>query len=168
MFMNEDTYELKTVYVHGNIDYDLFGVGFANGNAGLKRPLKQTGQLFFIEGLRNIGWKFFVGNCIYGANNELRGYQAGRYLDRYMFATQLEYRLVLLCRLGVVAFGGLGSVVPGDQSPHLLLYREPAGKCSVDTMTSSIIENCQKATTVACDRSGWCGNWRELRTAVSG
>jgi hypothetical protein len=37
----------------------------------------------------------FYGNCIYGANNELRGYTAGRYLDRYMFATQMEYRLVL-------------------------------------------------------------------------
>jgi len=31
----------------------------------------------------------FYGNCIYGANNELRGYQAGRYVDRYMVATQL-------------------------------------------------------------------------------
>lgn len=37
----------------------------------------------------------FYGNCIYGANNELRGYTAGRYLDRYMLATQLEYRLSL-------------------------------------------------------------------------
>jgi outer membrane protein assembly factor BamA len=37
----------------------------------------------------------FYGNCIYGTRNELRGYTAGRYLDRYMFATQLEYRLVL-------------------------------------------------------------------------
>ena len=33
----------------------------------------------------------FYGNCIYGANNELRGYTAGRYLDHYMFARQLEY-----------------------------------------------------------------------------
>ena len=222
LFMKEDTYEVKTFYAHGNINYDLFGVGFVNGNAGLKLPLKQAGQLFFIEGLRNIGWKFFVGprfvngnsfitlnsttgdfalvppdtglttnlravgigvvrdsrinrfyptqgmflqftgdffsqglgskysfqsykvtfnkyqgfgsrqvlaynlflcgtggeppfygNCVYGMNNELRGYQAGRYLDRYMFATQLEYRVVLRWRLGVVAFGGLGSVAPG-------------------------------------------------------
>ena len=55
----------------------------------------------------------FYGNCIYGANNELRGYTAGRYLDRYMFATQLEYRLTLPKRLGVVGFGGIGEVVPG-------------------------------------------------------
>jgi hypothetical protein len=55
----------------------------------------------------------FYGNCIYGTNNELRGYTAGQYLDRYMFATQLEYRLSLPKRFGVVAFGGTGEVVPG-------------------------------------------------------
>jgi hypothetical protein len=55
----------------------------------------------------------FYGNCIYGTNNELRGYTAGRYLDRYMIATQLEYRLQLPKRFGVVAFGGIGGVSPG-------------------------------------------------------
>jgi Omp85 superfamily domain len=222
LYMKEDRYELKAAYFHGNIDYNLYGVGYVNGNAGLKLPLEQTGELFFIEFLRNIGWKIFVGgrfitgnsfitlrptngetppippdvglttnlraigmevvrdtrpnrfypvkgsladftgdffaqslgskysfqsykvtfnkywsldekqvlayngffcatggqppfygNCIYGTNNELRGYTAGRYLDRYMFATQLEYRLVLPWRLGLVGFGGLGEVAPG-------------------------------------------------------
>jgi Omp85 superfamily domain len=55
----------------------------------------------------------FYGNCIYGAQNWLRGYTAGRYLDRYMLASQLEYRLTLPWRLGLVAFGGLGGVIPG-------------------------------------------------------
>jgi hypothetical protein len=55
----------------------------------------------------------FYGNCIYGTNNELRGYVAGRYLDRYMVATQLEYRLSLPMRFGIAAFGGVGEVVPG-------------------------------------------------------
>jgi hypothetical protein len=54
----------------------------------------------------------FYGNCIYGTQNELRGYTAGRYLDRYMLATQLEYRLALPKRFGVVGFGGLGEVQP--------------------------------------------------------
>jgi hypothetical protein len=58
----------------------------------------------------------FYGNCIYGTNSELRGYTAGRYLDRYMFATQLEYRLVLPWRLGLVGFGGLGEVAPGGDA----------------------------------------------------
>ena len=225
IFLKQARYELKSVYVHGNVDYNLYGVGHANGNAGLKLPLEQTGQMFFIEFLRNIGWKFylggrfitgtslitikptsgnappippdaglrtnlralgvelvrdsrpnrfypvkgsvidftgdffakglgskysfqsykftfnkyvsltnkqvlaynlffcgtggeppFYGNCIYGSNNELRGYTAGRYLDRYMFATQLEYRLVLPWRAGLVGFGGLGAVAPGGDS----------------------------------------------------
>lgn len=57
----------------------------------------------------------FYGNCIYGTRNELRGYEAGRYLDRYMFATQLEYRLVLPKRFGVVGFGGIGGVASGGR-----------------------------------------------------
>jgi len=44
--------------------------------------------------------------------NELRGYPAGRYIDRKMLATQGEYRLVLPWRFGVVVFGGLGEVAP--------------------------------------------------------
>jgi surface antigen Omp85-like protein len=222
LFMKENRYELKSAYFHGNINYDLYGIGFRDGNAGLKLPLSQTGQVFLIEFLRNIGWRIFMGprfvtgnsmitlrptdgepppippdtgletnlraiglevlrdsrpnrfyptrgtlidftadffsqglgskysfqtygftfnkywsfgekqvlayngyfcgtggeppfygNCVYGANNELRGYTAGRYLDRYMFATQAEYRRVLLWRFGLVAFGGVGAVAPG-------------------------------------------------------
>jgi outer membrane protein assembly factor BamA len=55
----------------------------------------------------------FYGNCIYGTNNELRGYTAGKYFTRYLLATQLEYRLELPKRLGLVVFGGLGGVIPG-------------------------------------------------------
>ncbi len=57
----------------------------------------------------------FYGNCIYGAQNQLRGYTAGRYFDRYLMAAQLEYRLALPMRLGLVAFGGLGGVIPGQE-----------------------------------------------------
>jgi hypothetical protein len=222
VFLKEDRYELRSFYAHGNINYDLYGVGYLNGNSSVKLPLKQAGQIFFVEFLRDIHWKIFVGprfvngdsfitvnttngpaskippdvglttnlravgfrvvrdsrinrfystqgmlvdftadffsqglgskysfqsykftfnkywsiaekqvlaynlflcgtggqppfygNCIYGMSNELRGYQAGRYLDRYMFATQAEYRLVLFWRFGLVAFGGLGEVAPG-------------------------------------------------------
>jgi len=55
----------------------------------------------------------FYGNCIYGASQELRGYTAGQYLDRHMYATQAEYRLSLPWRLGAAAFVGVGEVVPG-------------------------------------------------------
>jgi len=72
----------------------------------------------------------FYGNCIYGTNNELRGYTAGRYFTRYTIATQLEYRLVLPKRFGLVAFGGVGGTIPAGsqlsqrvQNGHFL----PAG-----------------------------------------
>jgi len=51
---------------------------------------------------------------------------AGRYIDSNMIATQVEYRLALLWRFGLVAFGGLGEVAPslGDfRGDHAL----PAG-----------------------------------------
>jgi len=54
----------------------------------------------------------FYGQCIFGANNELRGYTAGQYIDRFMIATQLEYRLDLPKRFGAAVFGGVGEVAP--------------------------------------------------------
>jgi len=54
----------------------------------------------------------FFGECIFGMENELRGYPAGRYIDRKMLATQAEYRLSLPKRLGIVGFAGLGEVGP--------------------------------------------------------
>lgn len=231
-FRKQASYEWKSFYFHGNLDYNLYGVGYLNGNAGRMLPLEQAGQLFFVEFLRGVPGSFFVGgrfingdslitvnsttgetpplppdtgsqtnlralgvtlirdsrpnrfyplkgslidftgdfyanslgskysyqsdkftfnkhvsagerhvlaynlflcgtegtppfygNCIYGSRNELRGYPAGRYLDRYMFATQLEYRLVLRWRLGVVGFGGVGAVAhdPGDFQGDQLL-----------------------------------------------
>jgi len=69
----------------------------------------------------------FYGNCIYGTRNELRGYEPGRYLDRYMAATQLEYRLVLPMRFGVVAFGGIGGVTPGGKQFFRMNALLPAG-----------------------------------------
>jgi hypothetical protein len=52
----------------------------------------------------------FYDLCMYGASNDLRGYTAGRFQDRRMFATQAEYRVELPKRLGLVAFGGVGGV----------------------------------------------------------
>jgi len=224
LFMEENRYAITSLYVHGNVDYNLYGIGIPAGNGNLKIPLDQTGQLYFGEALRRIPWQFFIGprfwtgdsivtvrpttnetsapptdlglhttlralglrvmrdtrpnhfypttgmftqftsdffakalggkytfqsyrftfnkygtvaknqvlaynlfvcgtggdppfygNCIYGTNNELRGYEAGRYLDRYMIATQAEYRVSLPKKFGLAAFGGLGEVVPGGK-----------------------------------------------------
>jgi outer membrane protein assembly factor BamA len=56
----------------------------------------------------------FYGNCIYGSSNELRGYTAGKYFDRYMFGAQVEYRLTLPYGIGLAGFTGIGEVIPGS------------------------------------------------------
>jgi hypothetical protein len=219
LFFKENRYQVTTGFIHGNVNYNIYGIGNA---ANLKLPLQQTGEGFFGEVLRRIGWKFFLGprfvtgrsfitvapnsnstvpippevglhsqltslgvrlnrdtrpnhfyptagtyfsftsdffsqalgskysfqsyktefdkfwslstnqviaydatfcatggappfygNCIYGTSSELRGYTAGRYFTRYTVASQVEYRLVLPKRFGVVVFGGLGGTIPG-------------------------------------------------------
>lgn len=55
----------------------------------------------------------FYDLCLYGWNNDLRGYATGEFQNRRMFATQAEYRLDWRKRLGFVMFGGIGGVVRG-------------------------------------------------------
>src|SRR5262249_13525592 len=60
----------------------------------------------------------FYDLCLYGARNYVRGYTAGKFQDRRMWATQAEYRLRLpkllgigfTERFGIVGFGGFGWV----------------------------------------------------------
>ncbi len=44
-----------------------------------------------------------------------------------MFATQIEYRLSLPKRFGVVGFGGIGEVVPDVSEAFRINYLLPAG-----------------------------------------
>ncbi len=222
LYFKHARYELTSGYLHGSLDYNLYGEGFVNGNLGYKLPVEQSGDVFFIKFLHRVPWSIYVGGrfftgsslitikpasgnlppippdvgahtnlrslgaevyrdtrpnrfypvkgtyldftadvfaeplgskysfqsykftfnkyftlskkqvlaynlyycasggsppfyaqCIYGSNNELRGYTAGRYIDHYMIATQLEDRLELPWRLGVVGFAGIGAVTPG-------------------------------------------------------
>jgi outer membrane protein assembly factor BamA len=52
----------------------------------------------------------FYDLCLFGSNNDLRGYVGGQYRDKAMFALQAEYRWRFAERWGLVAFGGAGSV----------------------------------------------------------
>lgn len=67
--------------------------------------------------------------CLYGANNDLRGYEVGRYRDRAMFAVQGEYRFPLAGRFGAVVFGGTGKVASsfGDMGDETHLPSIGAG-----------------------------------------
>jgi len=232
LYLKGGAYEVRSAFLDGHLNYDFYGTGTIAGNAGRRLAITQAGNIFFGEGLRRLGRKFylgprawighseitqnlsksdeghpnipepylrtdvkafgvrslrdsrsnrfyatggtlfdftanffyitpnssiesgtglrrdisfqayrltfnkyaslsksqvlaynldlcavngeapFYGQCIFGTDNELRGYVAGRYIDRRMFATQLEYRLSLPWRFGVTAFGGVGEVAP--------------------------------------------------------
>lgn len=220
LYFNQDRYHAISGVAHGDLNYDFYGTGTVNGDAGRKFGLNQTGNVFFGEILRRTFWEIFVGprlwigksrlepqhlgetfpdlpplgvdfsmnslgfkierettpnrfypekgtlfqlgsdffskdiggtftfqryrltfnayhtaakrqvlaynafacatggnapffgQCIFGLQNELRGYPAGRYIDKDMLATQAEYRLSLPWRLGLAAFAGLGEVAP--------------------------------------------------------
>lgn len=71
----------------------------------------------------------FYDLCLFGFNNDLRGYTTGQFQNRRMFATQAEYRIELRKRFGVVGFGGVGGVAPrwGDLRSDQLLPTAGAG-----------------------------------------
>jgi len=50
--------------------------------------------------------------CMFGANNDLRGYAVGRYQDHALIAGQTELRWHAFWRIGFVAFAGAGTVGP--------------------------------------------------------
>jgi len=73
--------------------------------------------------------------CLYGVQSDLRGYAGGRYRDRTMFATQAEFRVPVVDRLGAAAFGGVGGVAPAFSAystDHLL----PAGGAGLRYLVS--------------------------------
>lgn len=68
----------------------------------------------------------FYQLCSFGQQSDLRGYQAGQYIDHAMYAVQAEYRRHLFWRIGAVAFAGVGEVADSfyDMNTRDLL---PAG-----------------------------------------
>jgi hypothetical protein len=54
----------------------------------------------------------FYDLSLFGTSFDLRGYPGGKYRDRMMLVTQLEYRWQFYWRLGMVAFAGVGQVAP--------------------------------------------------------
>jgi len=77
----------------------------------------------------------FFDLCLYGSDNDLRGYTVGRYQDLTMFAAQAELRAQFTPRWGGVVFAGIGEVAPdfGDMNSGDLL---PAGGVGVRWMAA--------------------------------
>ncbi len=55
----------------------------------------------------------FFDLCFLGQEEDLRGYRLGAFQDERMLAAQVEYRLELFWRFGVVGFAGVGQVATG-------------------------------------------------------
>ena len=54
----------------------------------------------------------FFDLCFLGLEEDLRGYRIGAFQDERLLAAQVEYRLELFWRFGVVGFVGVGQVAP--------------------------------------------------------
>ena len=87
-------------------DYEKYQFEFNN-----YRKFTASGVLAFRAAFEYAGGDapFFVYPA-FGAGADLRGYQTGTYRDRFLLATQVEYRHRLTQRLGVVGFAGIGTV----------------------------------------------------------
>lgn len=71
----------------------------------------------------------FFDLCLFGASNDLRGYETGQYRDRALAAVQAEYRWRFTPRWGAVFFAGVGSVAPslGELTDSVTLPSGGAG-----------------------------------------
>jgi outer membrane protein assembly factor BamA len=67
---------------------------------------------FRVFGCDTAGHVPFYDLCMLGMHNDIRGYKTGRYRDKLMLTTQVEYRLELPKRFGLAAFFGVGEVAP--------------------------------------------------------
>ena len=62
-----------------------------------------------------------------GGDNIMRGYFEGRYRDKHYFATQLEYRIRVWWRFGLVGFVGVGDVANKISTFELSKFKYSAG-----------------------------------------
>ena len=87
-------------------EYQVYKVGY-NGyrQVARKQVLAYRGMACAAQGSVP-----FYDLCLFGMNNDVRGYATGEFQNRRMFATQAEYRLDWRRRIGFVAFAGVGGV----------------------------------------------------------
>ncbi|PNU06596.1 hypothetical protein A8V01_02175 [Novosphingobium guangzhouense] len=107
------------LYAHAEWLFDLKALGGDFGSnrltAGVSyyRPVAERSVLAFHAGICAASSNApFYGLCLYGQNNDLRGYKTGRYRDRASWAMQGELRRRLKGRLGAVVFAGVGGIAP--------------------------------------------------------
>jgi len=103
-------YELSSTFFSREIGSDF---GYTKTIIDLRRFQKISGnQILAFQMFYN----FITGSSPFydvpplGGENIMRGYFTGRYRDRHYFATQIEYRIRVWWRFGLVGFIGMGDV----------------------------------------------------------
>jgi len=127
--------------------HSLFGSRF--NFAKIQLDLRQFFPLFKSHALALQGIvRTTMGNVPFialpkiGGDSVMRGYYSGRYRDKTMAALQAEYRLPLVWRLGLVAFGGFGDVAPdlGHLAPGRFKFTGGGGiRFKVDPKEGAVI-----------------------------
>jgi outer membrane protein assembly factor BamA len=74
---------------------------------------------FQVAGIFTVGDVPFRSLAVLGGPNIMRGYYGGRYRDKNVLAFQIEERMHLWWRFGIVAFAGLGQVSENYTDWHL-------------------------------------------------
>lgn len=118
-FRNSNTYATAGTYIKLNysIAPDLFGgENFSGNTTKLDFRTFRSYNPKSVLGL-NLVYQTIQGNSTpfyllpqLGNDEIMRGYYTGRYRDRNLLAAQLEFRYKLIPQVGVVGFGGAGSV----------------------------------------------------------
>lgn len=87
-------------------------------------PISERDVLgFSLAGGLGFGDVPFDGYQTYGARNNLRGYESGKYRGQHMVALQTEYRKHIYRRWGAVAFAGTGSIWNDESNDEGILER---------------------------------------------
>ncbi|MES2732275.1 MAG: BamA/TamA family outer membrane protein [Bacteroidota bacterium] len=85
-----------------------------------------------VLGIQTIG-TFTNGNvpfrslAVIGSASIMRGYYSGRFRDKNLLATQVEYRVPIWWRLGVVGFAGIGQVSEKIEDMNLRNFKYSVG-----------------------------------------
>jgi outer membrane protein assembly factor BamA len=69
----------------------------------------------------------FYNYSEFGGSNIMRGYFEGRFRDKHTVVLQSEYRKYIAYGIGLVAFGGLGQVMPDLNSFQLSAFKYAVG-----------------------------------------
>lgn len=105
----------KGVYFYANIGYSSGNDEYTEATLDLRYYKtwkdKYTLALRFLNDF-NFGTPTFYDYAFLGGDKNVRGYTYGRYRDNNLTTVQTEFRMPIVWRFGLAAFGGMSNVYP--------------------------------------------------------